>query len=117
MRTVLVLILAAVSCLADVATFQKPNGDTETDYQSIPTGSTLTVVTGTIHLNNLCIFVGSNAPTITVADLHGTPINLLSFAGTNGTAYFIPPGLGLRCTGGFTITASGTGAFFYASWR
>jgi hypothetical protein len=116
MNTLLALILAASSCLADVATFQKPNGDTETDYQVVPT-SPLTVVTGTVHLNSLWIFVGSNAPTITVADMHGTPINLLSFAGANGTAYFIPPGIGLRCTGGFTITASGAGAYFYASWK
>jgi hypothetical protein len=116
MKTLLALILAAGSCLAQVATYQKPNGDTETDYQAIPT-STLIVVNATVHLNTLWIFVGSNAPTITVADLHGTPINLLSFAGTNGTAYFIPPGIGLRCTGGFTISASGAGAFFYASWK
>jgi hypothetical protein len=117
MKLLLVVFLAVVSAFADLPSFAKPNGEVEIKPQAIPTSIT-TVVTGDVHLTNLVIMVVSGTPTVTVQDLQGTPVPLLSAITTaNGTTYFIPPGMFYFCPGGFTISASGTGAFFYASWK
>lgn len=117
-KLIALLLLSALTIwAADLPNFQKGNGDTEIDYQAIPANVTTTIVTGTVHLTALWIFVSTNTPTVTVSDMHGTPLNLISFATANGTAYFIPPGTGIRCSGGLTMTASASGAYIYASWR
>ncbi len=116
-RLFISLLVSVVALYADMATFAKPNGDIEIKPQAVPT-STTTVVTGDVHLTNLTITVVSGTPTITVADKQGTPIPLFSaITTTNGTTYFLPPGMYYYCPGGFTIVASGAGANFYASWR
>lgn len=111
------LLLAASSFAADLPSFAKGNGDFEIDYQAIPASVTTVVVTGTVHLTNLYIFAASNTPSVTVSDMHGTPLNLISFATANGTGYFLPPGIGIRCTGGITVTSSASGAYMYMSFK
>lgn len=117
MKAILLFVLASVSAFADLASFPKPNGDTEIKPQAIPTSLT-TVVTGDVHLTNLVIMVSSGSPTITVQDKQGVPIPILpAITTTNGTTYFLPASMFYYCPGGFSISASGTGAYFYASWR
>ena len=117
MKAILFFVLASVSAFADLASFAKPNGDTEIKPQAIPATLT-TVVTGDVHLTNLVIIVVSGTPTVTVQDKQGTPIPLLSaITTTNGTTYYLPASMQYFCPGGFSIQASGSGAYFYASWR
>ncbi len=117
MKTIIVLILGAVSAFGDLATFSKPNGETEIKPQAIPATLT-TVITGDVHLTNLVIIVVSGSPTVTVQDKQGTPIPLLSaITTTNGTTYYIPPGMFYYCPGGLSIQSSGPGAYVYASWK
>lgn len=117
LKAILILFLAGGACFADLASFAKPNGETEIKPQAIPNTLT-TVVTGDVHLTNLVIIVASGAPTVTVQDKQGTPIPLFSSIATaNGTTYFLPPGMLYFVPGGFTIQASGSGAYIYASWK
>jgi hypothetical protein len=113
----LFLLLASSLAFGDLTKYGKPNGETEIKPQAIPTSLT-TVVTGDVHLTNLVIMVVSGSPTVTVQDLQGTPVPLLPGVTTvNGTTYFLPPGVLYYCPGGFAITSSGAGAYFYASWK
>ncbi len=115
-NSVLLLLVCVGFASADFVFYAKPNGGTEIKPQAIPTSLT-TVVTGDVHLSNLCIIVASGAPTVTVQDMQGTPIPILPGITTaNGTFYYLPPGMLYWAVGGFKIQASGVGAYIYASW-
>lgn len=113
---------AAISLVAwgaDMATNVFPQSFSATldiDTVAIPTSQT-DVVSKTVYVSQLVLIVATGT-TVTVNDKQGSPIPMYpAIVTTSGTVYFMPPGLLWRAKGGFTVQASGAGAYLYCTYK
>ena len=121
MKRLLILSILAVALFGQSPTVYNPlqvSGQVQIKPQAVPTSTTTVTISDSYMIGFTVINTTAGALTITVASREASPVALLSAVSiAANTTYVVSIPYGHWMVNGWTVTSSGAGLVYYATWK